>query len=123
MINARSVTSQATLRIVDKLRHRPLRFNEIERAIDAPNPVMLSKHLKKMQRDGLVVRNVIQLGPPARVEYELTPLGRDLVGPASALMGWLHRNQDEVEQARARARDAREIAHANALLADRQSDS
>ncbi len=99
--NTRAVTNQYTLRIVTALRRGALRFNEIDRAINAPNQPILSKHLKKMLRDGLLVRTVIRTGPPAHVEYALTDLGRDLSGPASTMIDWLETNVARVEAARA----------------------
>ena len=65
----RALTNQYGLRIVCALKRGPQRFNALERAIEAPNPPALSKLLKRMQRDGLVARRVIAIGPPAHVEY------------------------------------------------------
>jgi DNA-binding HxlR family transcriptional regulator len=77
-----------------------MRFNALERASDAPNPVRLSDHLKKLVRDGIVVRRVIQVGPPAVTEYSLTELGADLAKPASALIAWTEAHAAEVEASR-----------------------
>jgi DNA-binding HxlR family transcriptional regulator len=65
-----------TLRVVAILRHGPLRFNQIERGVHAPNPPMISHHLKKMVRDGLIERHVIRAEPPANVQFALSPLGQ-----------------------------------------------
>lgn len=96
----RAVTRELTLRIVGRLRHGPARFNELGRLVDAPSPPMLSKYLKKLQRDGLVERHVIQLGPPAITTYELTALGRSMIEPASAMLGWMDGHRDQIEAAR-----------------------
>jgi DNA-binding HxlR family transcriptional regulator len=88
-VTKRSLTNQWTLRIAHALRNGPLRFC---RAVNSPNPPMLTTHLKKMARDGLVDRVVIELGPPANVEYRLTQLGQELAKPASALVTWVDRN-------------------------------
>src|ERR1700691_2828787 len=98
--STRSITSQFTLRIVRALRNGALRFNMLERAAKAPNPMRLSRHVKKLIRDGLVERHVITLGPPAVTEYSLTPLGADLAKPAAELIGWVERNADQVATAR-----------------------
>jgi DNA-binding HxlR family transcriptional regulator len=103
-VASRALTNQWTLRVAHVLRNGPLRFNALDRAVDAPNPPMLSTHLKKMRRDGLVERHVIELGPPARVEYSLTPLGADLARPASAMVTWVDCRMPEVEVARERYR-------------------
>jgi DNA-binding HxlR family transcriptional regulator len=96
----RVVTNQMTMRIVDRLRHRPMGFNELDRAVVAPNPMMFSRHLKKVVRDGIVERRVLSLGPPARTQYSLTELGRDLIGPATEMLGWIDRNKDQIEASR-----------------------
>jgi DNA-binding HxlR family transcriptional regulator len=100
MMNTRAVTSQLTMRIVRALRRGPKRFNEIDRAVDAPNAPVLSKHLKKMVRDGLIVRHVHRLGPPAIVSYELTALGVDFARHAMPLMDWLDAHTAEIQAAR-----------------------
>jgi DNA-binding HxlR family transcriptional regulator len=99
-INTKAVTSQFTMRIVRALQRGPLRFSALERASDAPNPVRLSHHLKKLARDGILTRRVIKLGPPAVVEYALTELGADLAAPASALLAWTETHADQVQASR-----------------------
>jgi len=103
-VTKRSLTNAWTLRVAHALRRGPLRFNALDRAINAPNPPMLSTHLKKMARDGLVERVVIELGPPAPVEYRLTPLGADLAEPASAMVARVDSRMPQVEIARERYR-------------------
>jgi DNA-binding HxlR family transcriptional regulator len=100
MLNSRAITAEMTLRIVRALARGALRFSEIDRAINATNHPALSARLKKMTRDGLIVRHVHKLGPPAVVSYELTPLGADLAKPASALIDWTEHNGDQVQAAR-----------------------
>ena len=39
---------------------------------------------------------------PPRVDYALTPLGRDLLNPVSALGAWAVRNQPKIARARER---------------------
>lgn len=95
-----ALISQFTLRIVRALQGGPMRFNALDRAAQAPNPVRLSKRLKLLVRDGIVERRVIQLGPPAVTEYSLTPFGADLAKPAAALIEWTEAHADEVRSAR-----------------------
>jgi DNA-binding HxlR family transcriptional regulator len=116
--NTRVLTNQLALRIVARLQHGALRFNALERAVNAPNPVALSQLLKKLQRDGIVIRTVIRLGPPAVTEYALTDLGAGLAAPAGALMAWLDQNKQSVVQARQTSRDRKEADHAAALLTE-----
>jgi DNA-binding HxlR family transcriptional regulator len=98
--STRAVTSDMTLKIVRALRRGALRFNEIDRAVHARYHPVLSDRLKKMARDGLIERRVIHLGPPAHVEYSLTPLGAGLAEAASPLVEWTEKNANQVEAAR-----------------------
>jgi DNA-binding HxlR family transcriptional regulator len=87
-----------------------MRFAELERAVDARNPVAFSAILKKLTRDGLVLRTVLSLGPPAHVEYSLTALGRDFAATASQTIGWVDRHAFEIEEARRRHREMATMA-------------
>ena len=62
---------------------------------------MLTLTLRGLERDGLITRTVFPTIPP-RVDYALTPLGRDLLEPVSALGAWALRNQAKIARARER---------------------
>jgi DNA-binding HxlR family transcriptional regulator len=69
------------------LQSGPLRFSEIAHAVPQLSDRLLSQRLKDLERHG-VVRRVVEAGPPARVRYALTDMGRSL-GPALAeLKAW-----------------------------------
>jgi DNA-binding HxlR family transcriptional regulator len=74
------------------------RFSELERAIPGISQRMLSATLKNLERDGLVVREVFPEVPP-RVEYEITSLGKSLLGPTQGLVDWAKANWEQVRQA------------------------
>jgi len=63
-----------------------LRFNELRRRVDGVSEKMLSQTLQALERDGLVHREAQPTNPP-RVDYELTPLGREI---AERLLGLIH---------------------------------
>lgn len=69
------------------------RFSELQRAIDGITQKMLTQHLREMERDGLVHREVYPLVPP-KVEYSLTPLGMSLRPVIDAMCEWGSRYQD-----------------------------
>jgi DNA-binding HxlR family transcriptional regulator len=50
----------------------PIRFTELERAIEGISRRMLTLNLRKLERDGLLIRTVYPTVPP-KVEYRLTP--------------------------------------------------
>ena len=85
--------------VVTRLGSGPMHFNELRRAIGGISQRMLTLTLRGLERDGLVIRTVFPTIPP-RVDYALTPLGRDLLQPVSALGEWATRNQAKIARAR-----------------------
>jgi DNA-binding HxlR family transcriptional regulator len=85
--------------VVSRLGDGPLRFNELRRSIGGISQRMLTLTLRGLERDGLVTRTAFPTIPP-RVDYALTPLGRDLLNPVSALGAWAIRNQPKIVRAR-----------------------
>ncbi|WP_246832872.1 MULTISPECIES: helix-turn-helix domain-containing protein [unclassified Thalassospira] len=83
----------------------PMRFNAIRRQLEGITQKALTQTLRRLERNGLVERQVIASSPVA-VQYEVTTLGRQLKEPFKALYKWTIDNMDTVEQARA-AYDAR----------------
>ncbi|KQX79880.1 helix-turn-helix domain-containing protein [Streptomyces sp. Root1310] len=63
-----------------------LRFNELRRRVDGVSEKMLSQTLHALERDGLVHREAQPTNPP-RVDYELTPVGREV---AERLLSLIH---------------------------------
>jgi DNA-binding HxlR family transcriptional regulator len=85
--------------VVSRLGEGALRFNELRRSIGGMSQRMLTLTLRGLARDGLVTRTVFPTIPP-RVDYALTPLGRDLLTPVAALGAWAIRNQGKIARAR-----------------------
>jgi DNA-binding HxlR family transcriptional regulator len=85
--------------IISRLGKGPRRFNEIKRMIGGISQRMLTLTLRNLERDGLVKRTVTPSVPP-RVDYELTALGQDLLGPIRALGDWAIQHQPCIEAAR-----------------------
>ena len=63
------------------------RFNELTRQIDGVSRRMLSATLRQLERDGLIERHVFAR-VPARVGYELSPAGQELLAALAPLAGW-----------------------------------
>ncbi len=72
------------LLLLRNLRERPWRFNELMRDLDGISQKVLTDSLRQMVDDGLVYRHDYRQMPP-RVEYSLTPLGRELLPVIDAL--------------------------------------
>lgn len=66
------------------------RFNDIKRSI-AVNPVTLSERLEELEKAGVVSRKQFKQTPP-RVEYALTPMGRELLPLIDQMGRWAERN-------------------------------
>ncbi|WP_404425725.1 winged helix-turn-helix transcriptional regulator [Thalassospira australica] len=94
------IVDKWSMMILAVLSHGPLRFNAIKRGLEGITQKALTQTLRKLERNGIVARHVIATSPVA-VEYEITELGRSLVGPFRALYLWTRDHYDEVEKARA----------------------
>ena len=75
------------------------RFNELLRQIDGVSRRMLSATLRQLERDGLIERHVFAR-VPARVGYELSPAGQELLDALTPLAGWGVEHRSEVFAAR-----------------------
>ncbi|MEQ8286079.1 MAG: helix-turn-helix domain-containing protein [Thalassospira sp.] len=99
------IADKWSMMILAVLADGPLRFNAIKRGLEGITQKALTQTLRKLERNGIVSRNVIATSPVA-VEYEITDLGRSLIGPFKALYYWTRDNIEAVDAARA-AFDAR----------------
>lgn len=61
---------------------------------------MLTLPLRHLERDGLVTRTVHPTVPP-KVEYDLTPMARELHAPLLSLTHWAERHRVVIAEARA----------------------
>ena len=68
----------------------PMRFSEIAQAIPQLSDRLLSERMKELEARGVVERRVLE-GPPVRVEYELTRMGRSLEPALAELKAWAQR--------------------------------
>ena len=78
-----------------------LRFRELLRAMGRVSQKELTRHLRRLERTGLVLRQVLSRAPPQQVEYSLTPLARSLIEPLRQLACWAEQHAAEIAAARA----------------------
>jgi DNA-binding HxlR family transcriptional regulator len=67
-----------------------LRFSEVAQAVPELSDRLLSERMKELESRGIVERRVIP-GPPLRVEYELSKMGRELEPALAELQRWAKR--------------------------------
>lgn len=65
----------------------PVRFGVLQRQLSGVSPKVLTATLRRLERFGLVHREVIP-AVPLHVEYSLTEAGRSALGPVFALREW-----------------------------------
>ncbi len=77
------------------------RNGELLRAIDGISQRMLTRTLRNLERNGILARTVHATVPP-RVDYELTEVGRSVVGLFRQLCDWSGAHMADVLAARRR---------------------
>ncbi|WP_369274260.1 winged helix-turn-helix transcriptional regulator [Streptomyces sp. R11] len=94
------VSGKWSVQILVAAAHGPIRFTELERSIEGISRRMLTLTLRNLERDGLVTRTVHPTVPP-KVEYELTPVARELHETLQRLTDWAERNRVYIAESRA----------------------
>ncbi|MFT3696435.1 MAG: helix-turn-helix domain-containing protein [Kofleriaceae bacterium] len=74
-----------------RLSDGPVRYLQLQRDIEGITKKMLTQTLRRLERDGFVVRQTIRLRPLA-VEYALTPRGREVTPLIVQLKRWAEQN-------------------------------
>jgi DNA-binding HxlR family transcriptional regulator len=94
------VADKWTMLVLEVLsEHGRLRFTRLGELIGGVSQKMLTKTLRQMEADGLVVRTVFPVIPP-RVEYELTELGLSLGEAFCGVWIWAERHREAILRSR-----------------------
>lgn len=99
--NVALVGDRWSLPVLGQLRDGRRRFGELQRSVHGISQRMLTVTLRKLERDGLVGRQVHASVPP-RVDYELTAIGRALLRSTSGLAEWAIGNRAGIAEHRRR---------------------
>ena len=83
------------------LSRSPARFSQLRRTLPGVSQKTLTQALRRLERSGMISRTVRDTAPIS-VEYAITPLGRTLAGPFSAIYRWTQAYHGEVAAARQR---------------------
>ena len=73
--------------IIYNLGNGPRRYNELKKAIPSITEKMLIQHLRELEADNLIVREVKPVVPP-HVTYDLTAAGKELSPVLAAMAKW-----------------------------------
>ena len=76
------------------------RYRELERALDGISQRMMTLTLRRLERDGHVLRRVEPTIPPS-VTYELSDLGRSFASRIAILVEWSRQHKSDIALARA----------------------
>ena len=79
----------------------PKRYNELMRNVGGVTQRMLTKQLRELEDDGLILRKVFPVVPP-HVEYSLTELGQSLIPLLYEMHQWAQKNADKLPAPKAR---------------------
>ncbi|MFF8917286.1 winged helix-turn-helix transcriptional regulator [Streptomyces sp. NPDC015032] len=88
-----------SLSILSELCERPCRFNELRRAIPQVTQKSLTATLRRLERNGVIERQVVSTRPVA-IRYRITPLGKTLRQPIDVLLAWASENMPAIAHAR-----------------------
>ncbi|HEY0162238.1 MAG TPA: helix-turn-helix domain-containing protein [Edaphobacter sp.] len=94
------VADKWTMLVLEVLEeHGTVRFTRLGELVGDISQKMLTKTVRQMESDGLIIRTVHPVIPP-RVEYTLTPLGHSLSRAFCGVWIWAEQHYDEIERSR-----------------------
>lgn len=85
--------------VIVELAGGPRRFRELQRAIEGISQRMLTLTVRRLERDGLVLRTVYPT-VPSQVDYRLTETGASLTHLVKALAEWSLAHRAGIAEAR-----------------------
>ncbi|GAA1636680.1 winged helix-turn-helix transcriptional regulator [Actinoplanes couchii] len=85
--------------VIVELAGGPRRFRQLQQAVDGISQRMLTLTVRRLERDGLVLRTVYAT-VPAQVDYRLTATGASLTHLVKALADWSLENRAAIAGAR-----------------------
>lgn len=75
------------------LKDEPVRFNDLARMVGGASKKMISTRLKELEKNGLILRSVID-SKPITVEYSITAFGETALKALDELRIWSEGIQD-----------------------------
>ncbi|MFD8564962.1 winged helix-turn-helix transcriptional regulator [Streptosporangium canum] len=93
------VLDKWSLGVLNELCERPCRFNQLRRAMPAVTQKSLTATLRRLERNGVIEREVLSTRPVA-IMYRITPLGKTMRQPVDILLAWASEHMPAIEHAR-----------------------
>jgi DNA-binding HxlR family transcriptional regulator len=94
------IADKWTLLVIEVLAEKGcLRFTQLAAHVGDVSQKMLTKTVRQMEADGLLVRTVYPQVPP-KVEYRLTEIGMSLGEAFCGVWLWAERHRDSIEASR-----------------------
>jgi DNA-binding HxlR family transcriptional regulator len=95
------IADKWTLLVIEELAQADseLRFTHLSQRVSGVSQKMLTKTLRQLERDGLVIRRVHPVIPP-HVDYALTPRGESLGEAVCGIWLWAEKNGKQVLRSR-----------------------
>ena len=89
-----------TVLVVLLLSDGTMRFSELRARVGRVAPKVLTQTLRRMERNGLITREVFAEVPP-RVDYTLTEMGHSLINPIAIVSDWAETHIHRIAAAQA----------------------
>jgi DNA-binding HxlR family transcriptional regulator len=86
--------------VIGALEGKAMRFGELKRFCEGISQKMLTQTLRKLERDGLVLRTLYAGVLPIKTEYRLTELGKSLLPIVQTAKSWAEKNLHQIEKNR-----------------------
>jgi DNA-binding HxlR family transcriptional regulator len=83
--------------VIGALEGKVMRFGELKRVCEGISQKMLTQTLRKLERDGLVMRSLYSEILPIKSEYGLTELGKSLLPILQHTKSWAEENLFQIE--------------------------
>jgi DNA-binding HxlR family transcriptional regulator len=102
------VADKWTMLVLEALAEKGcLRFKQLANEVGNVSQKMLTKTVRQMEADGLLIRTVYPVIPP-RVEYRLTEMGLSLGEAFCGVWLWAEKHRETIEASRQRYQQALE---------------
>ena len=85
------ISDKWSILVISLLSQKVYRFGELKREVGGISPKVLTQTLQKLEKYGFITRESFPV-LPMKVEYALTPLGKELSFILNSLTNWTEEN-------------------------------